>query len=368
MSDVWKYFEKVNDDNIILSSINCQLCEAVYAILTATTTLCQHLIGTHSSTYIPNNQPKQLNQIPLYTLTEQKHIITKLAQWISVDLQPFSVVEQTEFRDFIYTLDSRYVIPCRQTIKQEVELLFSQRRTNLKSEINNIISKISLTTDIWTSSYNHTAFLGITMHYINNNWKVKKCLLDFIPIEGSHIGSLILTKLIELLQEFNISNRVISLTTDNGSNMLVCGRELANELEAGFFGLSFSHNRCAAHIINLAVKAELKHLDTSIVKLRKFVIKIRNSQLLLDDLKSICNIKNKKFLMSIQDIDTRWNATYQMIERQIFTRDVIEILVNSHENILKDLYPTDSEWSKIIYTIILDHSESVGYKSFNIFS
>jgi len=267
MSDVWKYFEKVkNDDNIILS-INCQLCEVEYEVSTSTTTLRQHLTGTHSSTYMSNNQPNQSNQKPSYTLTEQKHITTKLAQWITVDLQPFSVVEQAEFRDFIYTLDSRYVIPCRQNIKQEVELLFSQRRTNLKSEINNIMSKFSLTTDIWTSSYNHIAFLGITMHYINNNWEVKKCLLDFIPIEGSHSENLILTKLIELLQEFNISNRVISLTTDNSSNMLVCERELANELEAEFFGLTFSHNRCAAHIINLAVKAELKHLDSSIVKL-----------------------------------------------------------------------------------------------------
>ena len=87
--------------------------------------------------------------------------------------------------------------------------------------------------------------------------------------------------------------------------MLVCERELANELEAEFFGLTFSHNRCAAHIINLIVKAELKHLDSFIVKLRKFVIKKQNSQLLLDDLKKICSIKNKKFLMPIQDVDTR---------------------------------------------------------------
>ena len=120
-----------------------------------------------------NNQLNQSNQKPSYT-SEQKHITTKLAQWITVDLQPFSVIEQAEFRDFIYTLNSRYVIPCRQNIKQEVELLFLQRRTNFKSEINNIMSKFSLTTNIWTSSYNHTAFLGITMHYINNNWEVNR--------------------------------------------------------------------------------------------------------------------------------------------------------------------------------------------------
>ena len=55
MSDVWKYFEKVkNDDNIILS-INCQLCEVEYRVSTSTTTLCQYLTGTHSSTYMSNN-------------------------------------------------------------------------------------------------------------------------------------------------------------------------------------------------------------------------------------------------------------------------------------------------------------------------
>jgi len=149
-----------------------------------------------------------------------------------------------------------------------------QRRINIKLEINNLTSKIALTTDIWSSNYNNSAFLGITMHYINNNWETKKCLLDFISIEGSHSGRLILTKLTEVLQDFNISNRIISLTTDNGSNMLACGRELANELEAGFFNFEFSHNRCAAHIINLAVKAGMKYLDDSIIKLRKFVIKI----------------------------------------------------------------------------------------------
>jgi hypothetical protein len=227
-----------------------------------------------------------------------------------------------------------------------------QRRTNIKLEINNLTSKIALTTDIWSSNYNNSAFLGITMHYINNNWETKKCLLDFISIEGSHSGRLILTKLTEVLQDFNISNRIISLTTDNGSNMLACGRELANELEAGFFNFEFSHNRCAAHIINLAVKAGMKYLDDSIIKLRKFVIKIRNSQLLIDDLKSICRIKNKPFLMPIQDVDTRWNATYLMIERQISIRDVIEILVNSHINILGNLYPTNDEWINIIVCIL----------------
>ena len=62
-------------------------------------------------------------------------------------------------------------------------------------------------------------------------------------------------------------------------------------------------------------------------------------------------ILKTNFLMPIQDIDTRWNSIYKIIERQIFTRDVMEILVNSHEDILKELYPTDTEWPKIMVYI-----------------
>ena len=123
------------------------MCEAEYEISTSTSTLRQHLLSVHSSTYAPNNQSNKPIQKP-YTPTEQKHITTKLTQWVTVDLQPFSVVEQAEFKEFIYTLDSHYIVPCRQTIKKEIESLFSQRRTNLILEINNITSKNSLTTDI----------------------------------------------------------------------------------------------------------------------------------------------------------------------------------------------------------------------------
>ena len=52
--------------------------------------------------------------------------------------------------------------------------------------------------------------------------------------------------------------------------MLACGRELVNELETCFSNLNFSYKRCTAHVINLAVKAEMKYLNASIIKLRKF--------------------------------------------------------------------------------------------------
>ena len=52
MSDIWKHFQKIrNDDNIIIS-INCQLCETEYGTTTFTTTLRHHLNSVHAQFYI----------------------------------------------------------------------------------------------------------------------------------------------------------------------------------------------------------------------------------------------------------------------------------------------------------------------------
>ena len=65
-----------------------------------------------------------------------------------------------------------------------------------------------------------------------------------------------------LLHEFELNNKVIALTTDNKSAMVVCGCLLAHELEADFNNIGFSHYRCAAHVLNLAAKQGLEMIDS----------------------------------------------------------------------------------------------------------
>ena len=49
MSDVWKYIQKIkNNDNVVIS-LNCQLCEAEYGVTTSTATLHRHLPRIHTS-------------------------------------------------------------------------------------------------------------------------------------------------------------------------------------------------------------------------------------------------------------------------------------------------------------------------------
>ena len=60
MSDVWELFQKIQDNDNVVISINCQLCEAEYGTATSTSTL-RHLF-IHQ---IINNKDKLLHILQL---------------------------------------------------------------------------------------------------------------------------------------------------------------------------------------------------------------------------------------------------------------------------------------------------------------
>ena len=52
---------------------------------------------------------------------------------------------------FVNKLDSQFILPCRQTLKEKFVKNYDTKRNDLIGEISQINSKISLITDIWTS-------------------------------------------------------------------------------------------------------------------------------------------------------------------------------------------------------------------------
>ncbi len=76
---------------------------------------------------------------------------------------------------------------------------------------------------------------------------------------------------------------------------------------------NFIYFRYAIHILNLAVQEGIKLINDLIDKARKFSSKIRNSQLLFEELKKIFEIKEKPFLIPEVDILIRWNSLYLSI-------------------------------------------------------
>ena len=76
--------------------------------------LRRHLKNKHTSIYSNINSSRQTTltsyQFRPYNEAESKHITIRMIEWIAVNLQSFLVVEQDQFRQFVTTLNPRYVV------------------------------------------------------------------------------------------------------------------------------------------------------------------------------------------------------------------------------------------------------------------
>lgn len=50
--------------------------------------------------------------------------------------------------------------------------------------------------------------MGITAHWMTNDWKLKHTVLEFCYLESSHSGENIALKFFEVLNEYNILTKV----------------------------------------------------------------------------------------------------------------------------------------------------------------
>ena len=222
---------------------------------------------------------------------------------------------------------------------------FTNQRREIINKLRQVKGQFSLTSDIWTS-INQEAFLGLTVHYIDSDWNLRSFLLDIIPFAIKHTGLNIAREIIRVLEEFNISTKIIALTTDNDSAMIACGKEIADTLDNEISSMTFSHYHCVAHVLNLGVKNGLKTVDNSILKARKIAITIKKLTRLCDSLRTFCTLKNIKYLKPILDVETRWNSTYYMLKRFKELEPALALLA-ADDRTINALYPDDEDWRSI---------------------
>jgi hypothetical protein len=340
-SSVWNHFDKkpsyAPQHNI------CRICSARYKSTTSVTILRRHL-KTHQLEAPPRNQDVVARTNPFNQQEQQEH--TKyLIRWLICDLQPFTTVENSYFREFINYFCPRYIVPERHQIKDSIINKFNIRRQKIINYLNQIEGKFSLTADMWTS-INREAYLGITIHYVDLNWCLCNFLLDIIPFNIRHTGNNIAQAIVNVLDEFQISNKIIALTTDNESAMVVCGRELSNTLNSELSSMNFSHYRCAAHVLNLGVRQGLQLVSDSIDKVHELMGKIKNSTRLSEQLRIFCNIKNMPYYKPILDIETRWNSTYYMLKRFEQLEPALALLATDDSSI-GNIYPDVNDLTAI---------------------
>lgn len=167
-----------------------------------------------------------------------------LVNMVVKDSQPFSIVDDTSFKEFVALLDPTYTVPSRKTLKIMVNRRYEQEKTNAKALVQRV-EAVSLTADMWTSIA-MDAYLAVTCHYVDDSAKLATVLLGVLPFPEAHTAVNITTATKSLMMERGIEGKVTSIVTDAGANMIASVRNL-----------NLRHSLCFAHSFNLVVKKSI---------------------------------------------------------------------------------------------------------------
>ncbi|CAA0834943.1 Unknown protein [Striga hermonthica] len=174
-----------------------------------------------------------------------------------------------------------YPLKSRVTVRKEIMECYSAERDKLYEHFKTIQSRFSATMDMWTSNQNK-GYMCVTLHWVDDDWKIQKRIINFLHVEGRHTGERLSYTVSSCLLKWYVEKKMFSLTLDNASANEVAVKDLIIELKKHSNlvcdGLFF-HVRCANHIMNLVVRDGMRVISDVTEKIRAFVLAVKGSTL-----------------------------------------------------------------------------------------
>ena len=114
--------------------------------------------------------------------------------------------------------------------------------------------KLSLALYCWKSPFGQ-AFMAVTGYFLDQHWEYREILLGFEPLSGSHSGVNLSEVVLKLLQQHEITDRVLAVTTDNATNNKTMISSIQESLQSLELNDSSTIVRipCIAHVIQLSL-------------------------------------------------------------------------------------------------------------------
>ncbi|GES76777.1 zinc finger BED domain-containing protein 1-like [Rhizophagus clarus] len=139
--------------------------------------------------------------------------------------------------------------------------------------------------DLWTVR-NQQSYLGVTCSYINQSFKLCEFTLDIAYVRYPHTSAYIKDTLVNILNEWNIREKVYIITTDNASNMKKCVQDMEGVEQLG----------CTAYTLQLIISKGMKPAEILIVRTKQlidFFMRPKQSKHLEDAQKTFSGLLNE---------------------------------------------------------------------------
>ena len=256
------------------------------------------------------------------TDVQSSFLYKKVLNFIIEDSQPFYILESKSFRELLLALHPFFEMPTEEALDKLLDLMFKDGQNSLNNIFENV-EKISLTTDFWTSRGQH-GYIGVTAHWISDDFSPKEAFLTLQHVHYPHTSEIIKEKLKEIIINWNISNKVTFITTDNAASMIKAVRLLGDDFD-------IERISCAAHTLQLVIgKALTCNIQIQIFILRvKRLVHFFSSPKQLEHLIAAQEQLNyPKTYRVVKDVKTRWNSSFYSWKRLLLLKKALTFLPN----------------------------------------
>ena len=147
----------------------------------------------------------------------------------------FSAVEWDELAELALACNPAIedsLITSRHTAMWYITANFKLYAVQLKESLQSAVSKIHLSTDLWTVPHRH-GVLAVCTQWVDKDYQLQKALLGLPECRHSHSGETQATAIAAVLQQFEISN-VGYYTGDNATSNNICLESLSQILKAEY--------------------------------------------------------------------------------------------------------------------------------------
>lgn len=314
----------------------------------------------------------------------QRALTKALLNSLACDQLPLNIVESPTFRNLLLTAEPRFTIPSRTTIRNSHLPTATQQMEEAMRQKLAHLSNVYLTIDLWTNR-NMTSFLGITVHFIDEEWKLNSFVLATDSFKGRHTAENIAEAYDNVIEKYRLTTKVSKVVSDNASSMIKAFRvslpefilhktsedsnatgeeqliDLIPDLEEEMLEENADENdlfnylpervSCFAHTKQLCIKDCLQnpefvksYVGKQLGKVAKIVNTVRKS------VNATSYLQRKKITLRAQNV-TRWNSQLVMLQSVLKDHEEVNAaltLIQSREKITNQDYLALSELVNVL--------------------
>nr|XP_025038056.1 zinc finger BED domain-containing protein 1-like [Pelodiscus sinensis] len=339
-------FKILPDGSLSKRTVLCSYCKAEFQYHRSTASLKYHLRAKHafaSGLSATDNPPPRQSTVTKFQdrdkpldQTKYNTLTNAIARWIAIDCRPLDIVNDRGLREIIQIASSNqsYTLPSRGTIASRINDLYDNEKT-AKLELLRNAPAVALTGDHWSSSSNQN-YLGVTAHLIDTAWTLQSFAVTVIPTEERHYAEACAERFMDVAEEWNIQEKVTTVSTDSACNTV-----------AATSRLSFEHMACVAHSLQRSITVALTDggFENVLVKCRKLVGHFTHSPANGAELGVQQAANGQKQEPLVRDMSPRWNSTLAMIQSLLCNKAAVTSALALQKHRLS--MPTDEEFEKL---------------------